>query len=405
MVTDFYWPFVGGVEQHVRRLGLALAGRGHEIAVATLGNQALAKFECDGRVRVYRISSVLQRVHGLFASAERPWAPPFPDPTLTAGLWQIIRQESPDIVHGHDWLARSFLPLKKISKARFVVSLHYYTLSCAKKSLMYKDQPCSGPGLAKCLVCSSGHYGMAKGIPVTLANQVMSARERAAVDMFLPVSQAAASGNGLTEGDRFQVIPNFMPVKACAGEEIGSYLAQLPDEPFLLFVGDLRRDKGLDVLLRAYARLKKAPPLVMIGKVWPETPEVFPPKAIVLRNWPNEAVLAAWARSLVAIVPSVWPEPFGIVIIEAMASGRPVIASNTGGISDIVEDGVSGLLVPPGDDVALGRSIERLLADPELRDRLGQSALKRAADFKAAAVVPRIEQVYMELWQKQSLAG
>jgi glycosyltransferase involved in cell wall biosynthesis len=402
MVTDFYHPFVGGVEQHVRSLSAALVARGHEVAVATLGHTGLAEFECDRGVRVYRIASSMQRASWLFSHPERTWAPPFPDPEALWLLRKVVKQEQPDIVHGHDWLVRSFLPLKPTSRARLVVSLHYYTLTCATKSLMYRQSPCQGPGFLKCLGCGTGHYGAAKGLPIVLGTWAMGAAERAAVDMFLPVSQATALGNGLTgAGLPFEVIPNFVPDDiGTARSEGWPGLAQLPNEGYLLFVGDLRRLKGIDVLLRAYAGLTDAPPLVLIGKVWAETPAVLPPNVIILKNWPNHAVMEAWRRSALAVVPSIWPEPFGIVVIEAMASGRPVIASGIGGIPDIVVDGETGLLVAPGDPAALRQAIARLLADPELRKRMGQAGARRARDFHASAVVPRIEHIYREMVAK-----
>src|SRR5581483_1826833 len=149
----------------------------------------------------------------------------------------------------------------------------------ASKSLMYRDAvPCSGPGLLKCLGCSAEHYGRAKGPAVALANRVGSALECSQVDLFIAVSEATARGNGLT-GDRppLRVIPNFVLDQADAPTlELAPYLARLPDEPFLLFVGDLRRFKGVDVLLEAYRALRGAPPLVLIGKVWPDTPAALP---------------------------------------------------------------------------------------------------------------------------------
>ena len=146
MVTDFYWPYLGGVEQHVRHLSHSLAARGHSVSVATLGGGDLPRFELDGKVRVYRIETGVGRMKGLHTIPHRPWAPPFPDRQATRELMEIINRVRPNILHGHDWLARSALPLKKRSEARFVMSLHYYTLSCAKKSLFYRGGPCTGPG-------------------------------------------------------------------------------------------------------------------------------------------------------------------------------------------------------------------------------------------------------------------
>ena len=77
--------------------------------------------------------------------------------------------------------------------------------------------------------------------------------------------------------------------------------------------------------------------------------------------------------------------------------GRPVIASRIGGLSDIVADGETGLLVPPGDDKALSEAIQILLADPDRRSRMGMMARQRIAEFEARTVVPRIEQVYQEI--------
>ena len=86
MISDFYHPFVGGVEQHVRSLGAALVERGHEVAVATLGHGDLPAVDIDRGVRIYRMKGSAQRVERLFATPGRPWAPPPPDPELTWSL-------------------------------------------------------------------------------------------------------------------------------------------------------------------------------------------------------------------------------------------------------------------------------------------------------------------------------
>jgi glycosyltransferase involved in cell wall biosynthesis len=94
------------------------------------------------------------------------------------------------------------------------------------------------------------------------------------------------------------------------------------------------------------------------------------------------------------VVPSVWAEPFGIVVIEAMAGGTPVVASNIGGIPEIIDDGVSGVLVKPGDAAALRNALTGLIDNPAARLAMGDAARRRADDFKAEAVVPMLEDVY-----------
>lgn len=394
MVSDFYAPFVGGVEMLVGTLSRELVRRGHDVAVATLAAPGLpAAEELDG-VRVHRIASTTQRFDRLFASAARPWAPPAPDPGAVTALRRLVARERPQVVHGHDWLARSLLPLKRRGGARLVLSLHYFTHSCAKKSLMRDGVPCSGPALAKCLGCAARHYGAAKGAAV-VAGQFAGARADARlVDLFLPVSEATAAGNGLRDaGLPYVVVPNVVAPAADPAPH-GALLAELPAEPFLLFVGDIRRDKGVDVLLDAYARMARPPRLVLVGKVWPDTPARLPPGVTLLRDWPNAAVREAMRRSLALVAPSRWPEPFGIVVAEALAAGRPVVASRTGGIPEIVRADREGLLVEPADAAALAAALQAIADDRALRERLAASAAERARAYTPEVVVPLFEAAY-----------
>jgi glycosyltransferase involved in cell wall biosynthesis len=394
MISDFYPPFIGGVELMVSSVSRELVRRGHDVSVATLLAPGLLATEHDAGVHVHRIRSTTQRARRLFATEARPWAPPMPDPEAVAGLRAVVARQRPDIVHGHDWLARSFLPLKRRGGPRLVMSLHYFTLSCPKKNLMHYGRPCSGPALAKCLGCAGRHYGRVKGSVVVLGQRVFSRAEARLVDVFLPVSAATAAGNGLVEARLpHVVVPNVVP-PAPDPSRYDDLLSGLPAEEFFLFVGDVRRDKGADVLLAAYERLPQAPPLVLIGKVWPDTPAVLPPRVTLLRDWPNAAAREAMRRCLALVAPSVWPEPFGIVVAEALAAGRPVVASAIGGIPEIVRDEQEGLLVTPADVGALAAALERIAREHQLREKLAANALLRAEMYAPDAVVPQFEAVY-----------
>ena len=396
MITDFYPPALGGLETATRNLSVALADRGHDVHVATIQTDGLPSYDEDGAVHVHRIRCTTQRLPMLF-SQRRPWSPPLPDPEATASLARVSRDIRPDVVHGHDWLARSFLPLKPALRVPLVMSLHYYTLSCAKKNLMYKAAQCSGPKLVKCIRCGSVHYGNAKGPAVVIANFALAAAERAAVDIFLPVSVATAAGNGLIGSSySYEVVPNIVLDPPSLSTQSRLLIDQLPAGEFVLFVGDLRKDKGIEVLLEAYGALSAPPPLVLIGKVWRETP-ALPREVTLLTDWPNEAVREAQRRCLTLVAPSIWSEPFGLVVPEAMSAGRPVIASNVGGLRDLVEDGVNGLLVPPGNSRALSAALARLIANSDLRDELGRNAARAARRFRGEQVVPRFERIYERL--------
>ena len=396
MLIDSYPPMIGGAQQYVRNLSIELVARGHDVAVATLAGNGLEPYEEDAGVRVYRLRGTLQRSERIFR--DRTYAPPVPDPELLGALADVVRRERPHVVHSHNWMGRSFLPLKRRSKAKLVATVHDYNMRCANWILMRDGEPCSGPGVAKCLSCAAVSYnGRIKGAAVAAGNWAMAAPERRMVDMFIPVSHAVAAGNRLTDGSSHcRVIPNFIPdTVGDLGDD--SYRDQLPGEGYLLFVGSLTRQKGIHTLLSAYDGLTAAPPLVLVGYTLPETPKSFPENVVVLKNWPHAAVMTAWRHSLAGIVPSIWPDPCPTVAMEAMALGKPVIASRIGGLPEIVADGETGIVVTPEDSEELRTAIATLVADPALAARMGAAGQDRVTSFYASTVVREIESAYEEV--------
>ena len=399
MLAQFYPPSIGGEERHVRNLALTLAERGHDVSVATLLHGDAPAQEIDHGIRVHRVRGTMQRASTLFSDENRHYAPPFPDPELTLALRQIILTERPNILHAHNWISHSVAPLKALSKAKLILSLHDYSLVCVKKRLTYHDEPCTGPALTKCMQCATQFYGISKGVPSVVTNWLGGKLDDRVVDMFLPVSQAVADGTQLaTRRVPYRVIPNFVPDnvsdEAC---ESNPLLAQLPQKDFMLFVGDVKRDKGVGVLLQAYAEMDSPIPLVIIGRPCNDISIAIPPNVIILPGWPHDAVMAAWGRCTFAITPSIWHDPCPTVAMEAMAMGRPVIAARMGGLADIVKDGETGVLVPPNDVQALRMAMQTLLTDTERRTRMGIMAKRRITQFQAKTVVTRIERVYQEV--------
>jgi glycosyltransferase involved in cell wall biosynthesis len=407
MLAQFYHPTIGGEERHVRDLAAFLAKRGHQVGVATLWREGLPEVEVDQGVQIFRMRGLMQRWPGLFVDANRTHAPSFPDPALVAALRRIIAKERIEIVHAHNWLLHSFLPLKRSDGPRLVVTLHDLSLVCATKAALYHGESCSGPRPLKCSGCASRHYGALKGAVTLATNSISGWFERRLVDRFLAVSDAIAVGSGLPGGPTaFEIAPNFVrddvaTLKGPADER----LEELPKEPFILFVGDLRRVKGVEVLLAAYAQLDDVPPLVLIGRKCHDAPSVWPQNVYVFHDWPHAAVMQAWSRSIAGVVPSIWPEPCATVLMEAMASGKPVIASDIGGNPEIVGHNVSGLLVQPGDQLGFAHAIKTLATDENLRRRLSEGALRRVKAFTASNVVPRIEAIYQDLLAPKHTAG
>ena len=404
MLSQFYPPIIGGEERHVRTLSAELHARGHEVAVATLWHDDLPEFEVESGVRIYRIRGLFQRIPGIYSERERPHAPPLPDPEASLALRRVIKRERPEIVHAHNWLIHSFLPLKAASRARLALTLHDFSLVCSRKRLMYHGKPCTGPGLAKCLRCAHEQYGAIKTLPTVVGTWGMHLVEQRQVDMFIPVSRAVATGCRLDEDHLpYQVIPNLIPndiEPLPDGDD--PRLQALPAGGYVMFAGDLTEQKGIHVLLRAYSELHDAPPLVLIGRSQPDMPATLPPNVTVIESWPHALVMEAWRRSTIAVVPSICQDACPTVVMEAMACGKPVIGARIGGIVDLVEDGQTGLIVPPGDMDALRHAMGRLLADGDLRTRFGEAATRRVVQFQASSVIPRIEQVYQDLLRRRA---
>jgi len=179
-----------------------------------------------------------------------------------------------------------------------------------------------------------------------------------------------------------------------------------PNPRQILFVGRLVPQKGVDVLLRAFGAVLHRHPeatLVIAGagqqRLYLERLARFlgVRQHVQFLGWQSRDQLAALYRaSAVTAVPSLY-EPFGLVALEAMASGRPVVASRVGGLAEVVDDEVSGFTVEPGDHLDLATRLGALQADPELDRVTGHAARCRAEQFDWEVVASQTAQLYNSL--------
>ena len=198
-------------------------------------------------------------------------------------------------------------------------------------------------------------------------------------------------------GDKVCVIPN--PVLPPA-VEIGE-TPFLPARPVVLTIGRLSREKGYDILIQAFAQVHKRNPdwhLLILGE-GPQRAELeklvsqFGLKGIIHLPGRVKNPFDYYRKADLFVLPSRF-EGMPNALCEAMVHGLAVIAANySAGVSEIVEDGVNGVLVPPEDIAGLAAALENLMTDPERRDRLGQQAIKAGARFG----VERVMQMWEEL--------
>lgn len=388
-VCDHYPPDAGGLATHVRRLARHLASRGHRVEVLAAG-EAGAEID-EGHFRVRRIRSSFSRLPRVYEEGSPPFHPPWPDRGFRRGIEAAAASFEPDLVHAHGWCAFSVAACSGAWARSSVCTLHDYGLACPKKSLLRFDAEC-GPGRGRaCLRCDD--LGLAKraGLALALERTVprLAGRMRLMIAVSDHVSRRVAEAG--VDPRLLRVVPNFIDLPHRAGSAAGSPAA---DSPSILFVGPAAPHKGRQVLLEAFRSLRdRSLDLKLAGG-----DGTLAAQAVSDLGQRREAELAGLYRdALLLVVPSVWPDPCPTVALEAMAWGRPVIASATGGLTEIVEDRVNGLLVQPKDSAALLRAITLLLDDAELRERLGQGARDSVRRFSSEVVVPELEAIYSEV--------
>ncbi|MGV9646321.1 glycogen synthase [Streptomyces sp. NPDC004822] len=215
--------------------------------------------------------------------------------------------------------------------------------------------------------------------------------------------------------DRVHVVHNGIDTTLYRPDPRTDVLARFgidADRPYVLFVGRITRQKGVPHLLRAVRHIDPAAQVVLCAGA-PDTPEIdrefrdlYEELSRVRAgvHWipqmlPRPEVIQLLTHAAVFVCPSVY-EPLGIVNLEAMACGTPVVASRVGGIPEVVEDGRTGLLVPLDDDfeAGLARALDTLVGDREAARRMGEAGRERAVgEFGWDAVARRTVRLYGEI--------
>jgi glycosyltransferase involved in cell wall biosynthesis len=390
-LTDLYRPAIGGLERFVDLLSEGLASRGHEVHVVTSAVPGAPAVETSAGVTVHRLPLLYQRLAPrLGQDAARPFHPPAPDPLFRRLLAEVVQEVKPDVIHTHAWSVFSCLA-GAFPRTPVMVTAHDYSLVCARKSLVHRSGTfCPGPSWRRCGPCASSHYGLVKGNALAAAS-LSSLRLLKKVTTFTAVSDYL--GNRLSPiidqvaGQPVQTLHSFVP----DGLYESGWQAERPEflpaeDGYLLYVGQLSRYKGVDVLIDAYRRLPSPPPLVMLGTPHPTSPalESLPAGVTMQTSVAHRSVIAAMVRAVGVVVPSVGPDSLPMTVSEAQNCGVPVIASAVGGIPEQVLDGQTGWLVPAADERALADRLAELLASGDRARAMGQAGRLHGRQFTAA---------------------
>ena len=261
--------------------------------------------------------------HGVLGNLRRrPWLAPFV-PALLAGFVRAARRVDADLLHAH-WLPAGWVAAR--TGKPYVVQVWGTDVALARRAPWLARRVLRG---ARLVIAASSD----------LAEQ---ARELGAREI--------------------RVIPSGVDLPGEVGEEA--------EPPEILYAGRLSPEKGVLELVEAARGMN----LVVAGD-GPLRARVPTARGFV----PHDELQQLYARAAVVVCPS-RREGFGVACLEAMAHGRPVVATAVGGLLDLVVPGETGLVVPPRDPAALRAALERLLEDPDLRRRLGRAGRARAAE-------------------------
>lgn len=313
---------------------------------------------------------------------------------------RLVERERVDVVHVHNTLplaSPSVLYAARHGGAAVVQTLHNYRLVCPGALLMRGQalcHDCVGRRLAVPGIrhgCYRGSRAATAVVAATTALHSAAGTYHRVVDRYIALNEFAREifvGAGLP-AERIVVKPNA----------VESASAFSPGGPGVLFAGRLSHEKGVATMLRAWAHDPELPELVVAGS-GPLEGEVAAAAARDVRIRPvgwqsHEALAALVARSSLLVAPSTCYEGWPLTVAEALSVGTPVVATNHGAFLELVVDGVSGRLVPPGDPAALAGAVRELVADPEALAAMRRVAYDTYhARFPSGSSYARLRDVY-----------
>jgi phosphatidylinositol alpha-mannosyltransferase len=363
LVSPYDYPYPGGVTEHIHHLEKEFVRRGHVVKI--IAPSSTSKHELSDNI--YRIGGIVPvSVSGSIARI-----------TLSPGSYrwvkQILSRERFDVVHLHEPL----MPVLCLVALRHSKSVNIGTFHAYREGNF---------------AYLAGKQVLKRFIGRLHGRIAVSPPAREMVSRYFP-------------GD-YEIIPNGIDAEYFGSAEI-TPLPQFSDGKLnVLFVGRMEKRKGLRYLLRAWGAISRQYPetrLIVIGEGDLRTEceryvaENRLPN-VVFAGFVTNAELPRYYRTAhIFCAPSTGFESQGIVLLEAMAAGRPIVASGIAGYASVITDGVQGWLVPPGDSTSLGVAIGSLLGNEALRDRMGQAGMRTARTYAWDNVASRVLAYYEDV--------
>jgi phosphatidyl-myo-inositol alpha-mannosyltransferase len=371
IVTQSYYPRYGGVTEHVHNSAMELRRRGHEVTIIT------------GRIAGNGEPHDAPGVERLGRNVLIPLNRAFVDVTLGLGLRRqmrrLLRAHAFEVVHIHNPHAPT-LPLLAVQEA-----------SCATVGTFHGTH-------GRNLLQDAFHRPLARAV--------------GRLDARIAVSRSAERSNRAYYPGRYHVVPNGVDVNRFHPERPPFEQWRDPARVNVLFVGRLDPRKGVRHLLAAMpevvARTRGRARLLVVGDSYlrsgleAQVPAALRAHVHFLGHVPSADLPRWYVTGDIFVSPATGNESFGIVLLEAMAAGRPVVASDIPGYRSVIRDGENAVAVPPGDVAALASRLTALIEDRDRRTELAQRGRARALEFAWPRVTEQIEAVYREALERRS---
>lgn len=369
MVSPYDWSYPGGVRDHVRHLTEEFIAMGHEVHILTPASGIKGPLI---KRNVYKMGGTTPvPINGSIARIAL-------NPSLVPHVRQVLRRERFDVIHLHEPLIPGLpLAVLRYSRALNVGTFHAYA-RFDMVSTPYLAYACAYPFLLPYFRRLAGR------IAVSLA--------------------AYSFVSHFFDGD-YRIIPNGVNLEHFS-PSIAPFPEYMDGKQNILFVGRLEKRKGVKYLLRAIPTIRERFPntrFIFVGEG--RLRDGF--QQFVERHGWHDVIFTGYIRdedipryfacAHVFCAPAIGGESLGIVLLEAMASGKPVVATNIEGYTTIVHDGIDGLLATPRDSESLTVAVGHLLENEPLRQKLIYAGLQTAREYAWPRVARRVFDYYCEL--------
>jgi len=374
LVSPYDFAYPGGVTNHISALEHHFTRMGHEVRVIAPASKVApdfgGKFIPIGRPRPIPASGSIVRITISLHLAPR--------------IKAVLDEENFDVIHLHE----PFMPMLCTAVLRFSHTANIGTFHACDGS----------PG-----------YNWGKPISTIMLN-----RRARKLDGKIAVSKPAMEFAQKYVHGYYNIIPNGIDLEHFSPEV--SPIDEFCDGKLnILFVGRLEKRKGMNYLLEAYRRAKREIPNLRLIIVGPGTRLRHKYEKQVGRNGLEDVVFVGqvsynelpryYKTADIFCAPATGRESFGIVLLEAMAVGKPIIASNIEGYGNVLTHGAEGLLVPPKDEEGLAQALVSLLSDESLRQQMGDKGRLKVQEYNWERIAQRVLNYYMRIlseppWKK-----